>query len=515
MVERFKEKILKPEIAFTILSVLLLFHALYFNYVEDDVFTCLRYSRNLAEGNGIVFNQGARVEGCVDFVYLVLMAALIRLGLDPVLWSQIIGFILGVGVLYATYRISCLLSGGKSSINYIAPLFLVSNAPFSVWTIGGKGTTLFVLVFLWGVYEYLKQQKNPGGFPKFALIFAFLSIVRLEGVALFTLTLAHYALISIWGKRRIPYKRLLLIASVYAVVFLPYFIWRFSYFGYLLPNPFYGRAGAGMAYQLIQYRRGLSHLGEFVRDFGGVIFFIPVILYSKKNNTLWLTYLTALILFYFAYIVYLSGDSSAMYRYFVPILPLFYILVQETFRFLYQNIRPSDIKTWAVITLLLAACVLFTTTPSFFGLSKKEVFIDNDLFMADRIVIGKWLHENMKNETIALNAIGAVSYYSELPIVDMLGLTEVNISHNKRKIKDSSIPPGHEKYDSEYVLSKNPSMIMLGPTFLTDTASEEDFLKTYFFPSDKDMLSNPEFRERYDFTSVGIGDKFFVYYKRV
>src|SRR5262245_14911733 len=44
----------------------------HFNAV-DDAFISFRYARNLANGNGLVFNPGERVEGYTNFLWTVVL----------------------------------------------------------------------------------------------------------------------------------------------------------------------------------------------------------------------------------------------------------------------------------------------------------------------------------------------------------------------------------------------------------------------------------------------------------
>ena len=61
-------------LAFSLLA--LWFSALYFHNVVDDSLISIRYAENLAQGNGVVFNLGERVEGYTNFLWLCVSALL-------------------------------------------------------------------------------------------------------------------------------------------------------------------------------------------------------------------------------------------------------------------------------------------------------------------------------------------------------------------------------------------------------------------------------------------------------
>src|SRR5204863_68876 len=77
-------------------AVLLVPHALLFDFVNDDAYISFRYARNLAEHGQLVFNVGERVEGFTNFLWTVLLAGGIKLGLSPVLTSRFFGIAFGV-----------------------------------------------------------------------------------------------------------------------------------------------------------------------------------------------------------------------------------------------------------------------------------------------------------------------------------------------------------------------------------------------------------------------------------
>jgi arabinofuranosyltransferase len=53
-------------------------------FVQDDAFVTLRYAQNLAEGAGLTWNPGERVEGYTNFLWALLLVVAFRLGIDPV-----------------------------------------------------------------------------------------------------------------------------------------------------------------------------------------------------------------------------------------------------------------------------------------------------------------------------------------------------------------------------------------------------------------------------------------------
>ena len=75
-------------------------HSLAFDFVTDDAFISFVYAKNLARHGQLVFNLGEHpVEGYTNFLWTLLLAGLLKLGLVPELTSRVLGTAFGVGTL--------------------------------------------------------------------------------------------------------------------------------------------------------------------------------------------------------------------------------------------------------------------------------------------------------------------------------------------------------------------------------------------------------------------------------
>jgi hypothetical protein len=82
-----------------LLLVIFLAIAIYNSFLCDDAFITFRYARNLANGLGPVFNAGERVEGYTDFLWMILLSGVIKLGGSPERWSQILAIAFSLGTI--------------------------------------------------------------------------------------------------------------------------------------------------------------------------------------------------------------------------------------------------------------------------------------------------------------------------------------------------------------------------------------------------------------------------------
>src|SRR2546425_12080772 len=71
---------------------------------QDDAFISFRYARNLIEGHGLVFNSGERVEGYTNFLWTVMLAPALALGIDPLEAARALGTLCAIATLLVLSR---------------------------------------------------------------------------------------------------------------------------------------------------------------------------------------------------------------------------------------------------------------------------------------------------------------------------------------------------------------------------------------------------------------------------
>ena len=239
-------------------SALLLASVLYyaFNYINfdippfEDAAMIMRYSQHLAGGHGIVWNIGEHpVDGATDFLFMVAAAGLIKLGLTVGQAVRGIGFashLLTVLLIYWTNR---RVHNGNILFSFLSGLYLVVGTGLS-YVSAYFGTPFFALAAAstWTLGLMLMKEENPRLWLSlaFALSGLVTGLIRPEGVILASLMLL--AVIVMRGL-----KRSVSIIAIFGIVFLTlggsYFLWRWNYFGYPLPNPFYKKGEGGWSWQ--------------------------------------------------------------------------------------------------------------------------------------------------------------------------------------------------------------------------------------------------------------------------
>jgi hypothetical protein len=64
---------------------------------------------------------------------------------------------------------------------------------------------------------------------------------------------------------------------------------------------------------------------------------------------------------------------------------------------------------------------------------------------------------------VATGAIGSFGFYSQLPILDILGLVDATIARTEPPPGDERFAlPGHQRSNPDYVFSRQPDYILIG-----------------------------------------------------
>lgn len=448
---------------FLLLGLLLVSHELIlsranFYQVVDDAYIGFRYSRNFARGHGLVYNLGERVEGYTNFLWVVLLSLFSRAGMDIPKTSIVLGMGLSLLCLLYTLRLSKSLSSFSAPWNSLCGLMLIADGSFAFWAVSGMETLMFTALLVMGTSFFLQEEVwGERGHHFSAIVFALATLTRPEG-GLFAMTALLWLSLNAWGKRdRASLAKLFSWAFLFFLIFIPYFLWRWAYYGYLLPNPFYVKVGFGW----LQFQRGLLYTYDFCLKRGGLVLFALLCLPLRPRNEA-LSFLTLMSLLYAAYVVYVGGDWAGAFRFFVPIVPFLYILVQEGLLGFLERLKGFlPLGSRAFQAALFAALFLGLVGISSYEGEFKRFILPYRYVELERASLGRYLKERApKNSLMACWTAGSLPFYSELTTIDMYGLTDLHIAH--KKVEDMGRgQAGHEKFDIAYILARRPHFIVI------------------------------------------------------
>jgi len=449
-------------------TAVLLPHALYFNFVNDDAYISFRYAKNLAEHGQLVFNLGERVEGFTNFLWTALLALAMKFGAPPEHASRVFGIAIGIAGLFVVNRISLRLDHDKPrAAHCLATVGLALTSAYACWCTGGLETQLFTLLFLLATNAFLAELQEGSG-NKSAVWFALAGMTRPEGLLLFGLAglfrLAHMVLAD---RRFIPTRKEVAWVALFIAVFAPYFAWRWWYFGWPFPNTFYVKSSGGAG----ALPWGLYYLRRFAEDHL-LYFLLPIGLAGfatrKDPKQFRLFCFGTLVLSVFtAYTAKVGGDFMGLYRFVLPVMPLGALMLQQSLRNIGQRLQayvPKAIQITAAIVLLLSYGA-GQAMVSYYGMTVigADRGIDTPGYLKqyadERIPIGRWFAEFAQpDDLMTVGGAGVIPYYSGIRSYDVFGLVDERIAHDPSMTVSQR--PGHQKWGSDaYMLSRKPTLI--------------------------------------------------------
>ena len=522
-------------------------HCVAVNYISDDAFISFRYVRNFLQGHGLVFNPGERVEGYTDFLWVLLLAGLQSLlpAVSLLKIAQAAGVLFGALTIWMALRFSWDHRQPFWPWGTLAGTFLAAHSGFAAWSTGGLEGSLFACLVLGGAWAHVGYLETQRRFWAAPLLFALAAVTRPDGLLFLGLTGLHLVFAERARTGEWMNRRVLLWGLVFALLYMPYFFWRYAYYGYLFPNTFYAKSASGDSW--FMYLRGLRYLRDYFLTYGAYLpLFLLVVLWRKKQQA-WVGYFALLVLAYFLYIVSVGGDGLAFYRFVAYVAPLFYLLIQEGIAELHDWLSRAvpaargPAFTGAAVLLVLVMLGLTirqSATPILLpsramwhepqsglyfpgGTEHSYRWFDN--YFVDRLATAaRWLEQNAPpNALVATTPAGSVSYHTRLRVIDMLGLNDVHIAHTSGTFLGGAGlgRAGHEKGDGEYVLSREPDYILLGNVAVLPFPLDEKTMgKKLVLKSEHELWAVPEFHQRYELVCISLANsgvfRYFTFYRK-
>ena len=512
---------LGPPRTIRLLAILLLalgaLHAVAYMAPFEDAYITYRYAEHLASGLGFVYNAGERVEGCTSLAWTTLLAAVIRLGLPVELTSQLLSICSGLALAWATLRLSRVLVARHASDGWqLLPIAgVIASGTWAYYAGSGMETTTFAALIA-AAARLSIVEKNSRISIAAGLLFGLAAMTRPEAIGY----MAAVALAVLLGEsRRDAFRLTLGFMSLYILFFAA----RYWYFGYPLPNTYYAKASPS----LTLFEAGIVHAEAFLTS---QAFWLPFAAavglgIARRQQRAWRV-VSAVVLTAFLNAIFVGGDTFPQFRIFLPAIPFGAVALAEAVRDL--NKRGQSRPTTLVSESLVAVWTIYTFAAQFLPtrtlLSRRpQSEWDRGTTIGqmncDYFEVGAWLHKNVKADALlAVNAAGIVPYVSGLRTLDMLGLTNEHIAHLRQNLGPGTI--GHEKHDAQYVLSRQPDIILLGLPVLTarrlTPAEFEPWFGRWFpyLPGDRKLFYSEKFRRMYTPVSVAIGDKYFAFFLR-
>lgn len=472
-------------------SIVLLVHAWsYLPFIADDALISLRYAERFADGRGLTWNDGERVEGYSNLLWVLLCAAFARAGIDPILASRVLGVTGSVAALVALARAYPATSLPGALPALAAGLGLALSGSIAVWCVGGLEQPLLAGLLAWSLTLCFPLVAAPdaGGRARWLLPGALLALLcwtRPDGVVF--AAAAGAGLVAAAGFNRASLRLGLGLVLLPLLACAAQLGFRLVYYGEWVPNS----ALAKVAFTLDRLRAGLAYLGWGIAWLAPLVLLAGAALPAARSDPIASRRVRFLMLpglLWSAYVVVIGGDIFPARRHFVPLVLILSLLVAEGLRVFVARGRPSSVAAWVAA----AACLVVLG-------SMQQLDVENQRARFERWewdgeVAGTLLRKAFSEQQplLAAEAAGTLPYFSGLPSIDMLGINDRFLARN-RPADFGHGWIGHELGSGRYVLDRGPDIVVFchpkgGP------------LPCY--RSTRELAGDPRFAERYRLISV-------------
>ena len=450
-------------------------------WLDDDQMISMRYARNLAEGHGLVWNPGERVEGYSNFLWTLVMAGVHLLPLPDATTSLAVKLI-NLGLAFAVLLLAeQLLRRFLPKPGLALPAVLLTLAlcgDLLYWSANGFETTLLTVIFLAVVVRLLDEEQT--GQPRLLtyLLMGLLPLVRSDALHIWLGTAILAFGISGNRKKTVVFLAVSLVLPVLQVV------GRRWYYGDWLPNTYYLKVYGieGLP------RIGIGYVRFFVHNYAVALLLAVLGAFLAAQRRWWL--LLAGVGISMGYSVMIGGDIFEFSRFLAHEVRV--ILVLAAVAAVQFGAR------WNLIGSFLVLAALSIATLAGAGVVYPDKLYSRNGGLEYSTVAGVLIDRYSAPESsVAVIAAGGIPYFSHRYSIDLLGKSDPVIAHRAPVCCNDVI--GHNKFDVDYSLSKKPDMFVpLLPDELNQFDWWLDYQEREFGVSyNSTIVRNPIFRKEY------------------
>jgi hypothetical protein len=452
----------------------------------DDANIYFVYARNVASGDGFVYNVGGeRVEGFTSLLWTLVAALAFKLSSHPELILLMINIVLlslGLTAALSYLQKDFLLSQESRQRGLIyATVFLIlilTSPRYIVWNTvtlmeNGLWSTLLLVTTVFIIKNHLSTQQINLGFIPLSIL---LLLTRPESILWVTVFVFVLFIRTAWAQDLAKARKDLtpsIFCALICIVLLTLF--RIQYFGYPLPNTFYAKVSPSFVYNL---QEGAIYLAKYTISDPMILLSVTAIVIAGSNTI------------FRIFAKQIPGDGS----FFLPILAATGLLAPlitggdhfGSFR-LYQNIYPIEIlcllyfadrilpgflgsiaqsrithtkhralTLGAILALMLG---FFSFQLYMWNSIKSEIDIEFKVADYGR-KNGTFIQELFSNlpklPSLGVVASGGIKYSYEGKIVDLMGLNNTLMAHNLGERKGIK---NHAAFDIETFYQLQPDIV--------------------------------------------------------
>jgi len=403
----------------------------------DDAYIHQDYARSLIEEHCICFNRGIPEAGLTAPLFTVFLAATVELGkvlgFGPVVASMACSAFFGllaallagiIGGRNEGTRFELLPACVVSAIVLIAPYFNFSR-------LSGMEVTISALTILAGAYVWSLRRPLLLG-----LTLPLCMLSRPENLLLFAVLGLGWCMLVLFKKEK-P-ATLLSVAIPPLVLLCAWFAYDLSVSGRPLPNTYYAKT---VPLSLFRTQNLVNLISESGLGLGrsrlvpAMIFYLAGVYHIlKRRSSLW-----PLIVYpwLFVYGVSVTREfydirSYSNNRYIQPIIPCLLIPLGMglvfAWRSLLELLKKKDLKArmlgFLVLILSLALFIPIALNWQEYLVRQRKLLAENCMNIYEiHVRAGQWISKNIpENAVVAAYDVGAVRFYGDRQVLDLVGL---------------------------------------------------------------------------------------------
>lgn len=429
------------------------FHTLWFTWKGnncfcfplDDSWIHLQFARNLHDYGVFSYYKNEMITaGSTSPLYTIILAIGFFFTSNEMLLSYFLGISALLFAAIMMYRLASLFFDHHVILAPAAALLFILEPRLHWVALAGMETTLFIALFLGVLYCYYLKKLVILGLSSGLLLWT-----RPEAVILFAVIILD-AIYETKFVKRSPNKKQRSISSAPDIYWmkrsLPYFftlvaayiIFNLILSGSMLPNTFaaklkyYSSPGDNYPTELFHY---LTDEHFFIPALFVLVSILSIVwsLIQRRSTGMFVPILWSILLFvaYWKNLPKLYQNG----RYIMPLLPCFILLsidgLRISFDFLKRYIRilAKPRLGFAVMAFIIIGVALQFAERTF---RDETAYRDSCRYIADRQVkTALWIRDHLPQDAVvATHDIGAIAYYSQRRIVDMVGLVSPDMINN-------------------------------------------------------------------------------------
>lgn len=466
----------------------------------EDAFITYRFAQNLAEGNGPVFNEGDRVEGYSNFLWMAGISCAYKLGFDMPGFSRFVCWLSNTLTFLLVWFIPFRYFYTRGFSSLVAPFLYVLFLPFHYSATSGLETAPYTFLIVLCALAILWAHNRALPFAAASILLLLIALTRPEGILFAAFFAAYLGLCRLTKKEPLrPYiPGLIIIIAGYSLFLLG----RFSYYHALVPNTYYAKGSFPL---LIRVGLGMFTARCFVTRYPYFAIFL-FMLWKARNLSVERRLLAPLLCFIAAGLTFsicFSGfDWVPFFRYTLPVVPLLMILcgiiVARLWNGVLHHAPRAQRIIWGCIT---AGCFIIAAEQFYADLMLSFRLRDIDAFVYyNQKVFGAWMKKEIgATGTVCIGDVGRIAYFSEVKILDIVGLTSRDFAMLRKKYVAPELEFPLCSINFNICKEQERALLLkLQPDYVMLYNARLKIAPTYF-GSAAGIVEHEDFKERYEY----------------